>query len=65
MKPKRLSFDLNLVDLAVSGFWFCLSCQKVTERIEDDHGRVAHCLFCESPRISWNPPVFDQQAPKN
>lgn len=56
MKAK-LSFDLNLVDLSVSGFWFCTACQKVTEPVENYVGNQV-CLFCTSPRIRWNPPIF-------
>lgn len=54
---KRLSIDLNLVDLCATGFWFCRACQRVTERVDDDHTGMAHCAICRSPRIRWNPPV--------
>jgi len=58
MKPRALSFKLNLVDLSVSGFWFCRACYKVTEPRENYAGNNV-CLFCDSPRIRWNPPVFE------
>ena len=58
MKPAHLSFDLNLVDLSVSGFWFCLRCRKITEP-EENYAGVNGCLFCSSPRIRWNPPIFE------
>jgi len=38
MKPRALSFKLNLVDLSVSGFWFCRACYKVTEPRENYAG---------------------------
>jgi hypothetical protein len=56
--PPKLSFNLNLVDLCVSGFWFCRSCYKVTEPTENYAGTNV-CLFCASPRIKWNPPIFE------
>lgn len=55
---KTLSFDLNLVDLSVSGYWFCNGCGKVTEPDEDFLG-MNKCKFCASHRIRWNAPVFD------
>jgi hypothetical protein len=58
MHPRKLSFDLNLLDLSVSGFWFCRACHKVTEPLENYAG-VNGCLFCSSPRIKWCPPVFE------
>ena len=65
MKPlPRLSFQLNLVDLSVSGFWFCRACYKVTEPRENYAGNNV-CLFCDSPRIKWNPPVFEPQTTTN
>lgn len=58
MHPRKLSFDLNLVDLSRTGFWFCRRCQKVTEPVENYAG-IHGCLFCSSPRIRWNPPIFE------
>jgi hypothetical protein len=60
MKTQTLSFDLNLVDLSVSGYWFCNGCNKITEPAEDQHG-MNKCRLCESHRIRWNPPVFENE----
>lgn len=63
MKTKRLSFNLNLVELASTGFWFCLKCQHITEPEHDQHD-MPHCVLCSSPRIRFNPPVFDSKPPQ-
>ena len=67
MKPrKRLSFDLNLVDLTETGFWLCLSCQLITEPLTfDTDGGLAHCLHCNSTRLKYNPPLFPPGEVKN
>ena len=65
MKPlPKLSFDLNLVDLCVSGFCFFRSCYRVTEPTENYVGQNVG-LFCTSPLIKWNPPIFEPQEIKN
>lgn len=56
MKPHRVSFQLHLVDLAVSGFWFCIRSRSVTEVITA--GAQSTCKFCGS-KAKWCPPVFD------
>lgn len=49
-----------LAALAVTGFWFCESCERVTERIDHDY-LPAKCARCGSPRITWNPAVVKFQ----
>jgi len=41
------------------GFWWCDDCDRVTERIEDDHGQPAHCGHpdCGSHRITYKKPL--------
>ena len=61
MKLRKLSFDLSLVNLSATGFWFCRGCQKVTEREEVEGMGCGCCCLCGSPRIKWNPPVETPQ----
>ncbi len=57
MSRPKLSFDLNLVDLCKTGFWFCTRCQHVTEPKEDTAGNIG-CLFCGvQSTIHWHPPI--------
>jgi hypothetical protein len=46
---------LNFSALASSGYYFCLGCQHVTNRVQ----RGVHfvCVRCESPRVKYFPPV--------
>jgi hypothetical protein len=39
------------------GFWWCDDCERVTERIEDDHGQPAHCSHCGSHNIHHEKPL--------
>lgn len=56
-RPKKLSFNLNLVDLSISGFYFCRECQRVTE--PDNCGEFNQvCCHCHSFRVKWCPPIF-------
>jgi len=57
----KVSFNLNLADLCVTGFWFCQSTQRITEVNVDGDQTV--CVFCHSPRVKWNPPLQDYVAP--
>ena len=42
-----------------NGFWSCQTCERMTEREEGEQGQPAHCARCGSPRIKWNPPVYE------
>ena len=41
-------------DALLSGYWWCVSCERVTERIESDQGQPAACGHCGSPRIRYH-----------
>src|SRR5579862_3343079 len=62
MKTKTVSIALNLIDLSASGFWFCLSEQRVTEREEDQFG-MGRCKCCGSAKLRWNAPIFNTAQP--
>lgn len=65
MRHRALSFNLNLVDLSETGFWFCRCCQRVTEPVEhDERGGILICKLCDSPRIKFCPPVFSHATPQ-
>ncbi len=49
----RLKARLNLVDLCQTGFFFCVSCRRVTEKAGNES-----CIVCGSHRVKWCPPVF-------
>lgn len=38
-----------------SSGWYCLDCEKPTERIEGEHGQPAACERCGSCRIEYHP----------
>ena len=61
MKHKTPSVPVNLLELAATGYWFCLSCCHVTEKNESDNGQPAVCSLCGSPRIKFCPPVFSPE----
>lgn len=48
----------KLTDAFKNGYWFCLNCQRLTERIEPDNGQPAFCARCRSPRLEYHPPIF-------
>ena len=52
----KMSVDLNIADLCSTGFYFCKSCQRVTEL---DHAGDYNqcCAYCGSWRVKWHPPV--------
>jgi hypothetical protein len=39
------------------GFWSCGSCNCKCERVEGEQGQPAHSNCCQSPRLTWNPPI--------
>jgi hypothetical protein len=57
--PARpLSVDLNKVDLAVTGFWWCLRCHRVTELLDSETGLSGRrCAHCRSQRVEWKEPA--------
>lgn len=63
-RRKRLSFDLNLVDLCETGFWFCTECQLVTELVDKEGLGAVRCIHCGSLRTKFCPPVLDPITPK-
>ena len=48
----------SLVELAESGFWFCSTCQRITDPRENWQG-MHSCQHCGSLKISWNAPITD------
>lgn len=61
-RNRKLSFDLNLVELSETGFFYCRACQHVTEPVEhEEQGGLMCCKLCDSPRIKFCPPVFGNQ----
>jgi len=56
--------DLSVLDLSVTGYWFCRSCQKILlDGPEFDKGPQGICPKCNSPRVHWNKPVPAPEIP--
>jgi hypothetical protein len=53
---RRRIFGRLLLGLSDGGWW-CLDCEKQTERIEGEQGLPAHCERCLSHRIQYQPPL--------
>jgi hypothetical protein len=55
-KPDNLSSaPLNFAESALAGFYFCLACQAVTQRVQRGVNFV--CVHCGSCRVKFCPPV--------
>lgn len=54
----RVRERLHFGELCRSGFFFCVSCQKVTEKIGDDLNK---CCWCGSMRVKWFPAVIEDE----
>jgi hypothetical protein len=48
--------------MATSGFWFCETCERITDLVDDGRGGNV-CGRCRSPRLEFRPPIFDQARP--
>jgi len=63
MKTKgRSGSDLNLVDLARNGFWYCQRCERhvaLSEKLDSP----AHCPHCRKQTAVWMPPVNLEPGP--
>lgn len=57
---KKLSADLEKVDVAKTGFWWCLRCQQITELAGPEYNQ--HCAHCGSRRVGWKEPVKGKGA---
>src|SRR6185369_13982280 len=44
----------RLSELATNGFWYCISCESVCDRIEGENGQPARCSKCSSHRIHFS-----------
>lgn len=53
---KKLSVDLNKVDVSATGFWWCLACHRITEPLKQGE-YDQQCTHCHSFRIVWKAPV--------
>jgi len=49
------SSPFNFSALALGGYYFCLGCQHVTERVQ--RGLNFVCIGCGSHRVKYHPPV--------
>ena len=56
---ERVNRTIKLTDLCVVGFWFCNSCQRVTELTPGCE--VNKCVICGAFRVKWCPPVSEPQ----
>lgn len=57
-KLDEINCKLSLVDVCMTGFWWCKSCARITELEELNGGMV--CAICQGPNIKHHPPVFTQ-----
>lgn len=46
----------NLDRACRNGFWFCRSCQRITN-LDTETGPYNKCALCGSPRIKWHEPI--------
>lgn len=53
----RINSRLSLIDIAVTGFWFCRGCQRITE-LEDSNEGGMRCSICGSFNVRHHLPVF-------
>jgi len=61
----RAKIKHQLDVLLHEGFWLCSNCEKIADRVEDDHGQPARCGSCGSHKISWNPPINEALRKEN
>jgi DNA-directed RNA polymerase subunit RPC12/RpoP len=52
--PPMTQADLYVVH--VTGYYFCLACQRITE-LDEPGEPWAGCKRCGSHRVDWHPPV--------
>lgn len=55
----KLRIASRLKHLCATGFWWCNDCERVTERIESDHGQPHFCERCQSNSLTYHPPAAD------
>jgi hypothetical protein len=53
---RRVHERMHLRELAASGYFFCQSCERVTEDLGELLPKCCHCGSC---RLRWNPPVLE------
>ena len=56
LKSERPYKTKTFVQLMREGFFFCVSCQCITELRDVDESQH-HCALCNSPRVRWVEPV--------
>src|SRR5690349_11278915 len=49
---------LRTVDVCVTGFWFCLGCQQISE---PEAGGRFNCAICGSPRLRHHLPIMSPE----
>lgn len=47
---------LSLAALALTGFYFCLSGERVSDPINQGEPHQS-CSHCHSTKLQWNPPI--------
>lgn len=55
LRQREVNARVSLVDCCATGFFFCATCQRITER-EEKNGQWS-CYVCGSHRVKWCPPV--------
>lgn len=50
--------ELRLTHLMATGFWFCLDCERVTERCEGENGQPHYCLHCKGHNLRQQRPTL-------
>lgn len=56
----KLNSRLSLVDVCVTGYWFCRGCQRITE-LEDGNNGSMVCGICGSFNVKHHLPIFTHE----
>ena len=48
----------NLLSLCRTGYFYCLTCDAISEPVVSDHLQCTKCHKCGSVHIFWNPPFL-------
>jgi hypothetical protein len=58
-KLNEINRRLNLVDVCLTGFWFCKGCARITE-LEEGNG-MNRCAICGGVRLDHHPALFTRE----
>src|ERR1051326_7668682 len=54
-RRRRIQERLRTVDVCVTGYWFCLGCQQISE---PESVQRFNCAICGSPRLRHHLPIM-------